>query len=180
FLQLLSSSVELMTHQSSPFANLKSLTIQPDIQFSDLGENEGVEMSAEVRSYLLDGSPDATLTMVTREDVRAIKNAKLAQNLITNLRALLEEEKASIETEMAKMHEQGKAHVDPDMGWNELNMQIQEGEEKASGIISKLQQIKDLLTELPESNRATIQPSFTTLCAEADIVTSKITAFIKM
>ncbi|KAJ0462860.1 putative F-box domain, leucine-rich repeat domain superfamily, F-box-like domain superfamily [Helianthus annuus] len=178
--ELLSSSVELITNQPSPFANLKSLKIQPDIDFSDLGEHERADMSAEVRSYLLDGSPDATFTTVSREDVRAIKNTKLAQNLITELSALLEQEKASIETKMAKLDEHGKAHVDTDMSWKYLSVLIQEGEKKTSDIISKLKEINGILTELPASNRATIQPSFSTLGVEANIVANKITGFIKM
>ncbi|KAJ0702193.1 putative F-box domain, leucine-rich repeat domain superfamily, F-box-like domain superfamily [Helianthus annuus] len=178
--ELLSSSVELITNQPSPFANLKSLKIQPDIDFSDLGEHERADMSAKVRSYLLDGSPDATFTTVSREDVRAIKNTKLAQNLITELSALLEQEKASIETKMAKLHEHGKAHVDTDMSWKYLSVLIQEGEKKTSDIMSKLIEINGIWTELPASNRATIQPSFSTLGAEANIVTNKITGFIKM
>ncbi|KAM0014559.1 hypothetical protein Hdeb2414_s0034g00725161 [Helianthus debilis subsp. tardiflorus] len=137
-------------------------------------------MSAEVRSYLLDGSPNATFTTVSREDVRAIKNTKLAQNLITELSALLEQEKASIETKMAKLHEHRKAYVDTDMSWKYLSVLIQEGKKKTSDIMSKLIEINGMWTELPASNRATIQPSFSTLGAEANIVTNKITGFIKM
>ncbi|KAJ0931403.1 putative leucine-rich repeat domain superfamily [Helianthus annuus] len=61
--QLLSSSVELMCHQPSPFVNLKSLKIHPVTEFS---HNSG-KMSAEVKSYLLDSSTGATLMMVSRE-----------------------------------------------------------------------------------------------------------------
>ncbi|KAI7732834.1 hypothetical protein M8C21_022162, partial [Ambrosia artemisiifolia] len=65
--ELLSSSVELMSNQRSPFANLKSLKIYPERDLSEVREHERVKMSAEVRGYLLDSSPGATFTMVSRE-----------------------------------------------------------------------------------------------------------------
>ncbi|KAF5767284.1 hypothetical protein HanXRQr2_Chr14g0622501 [Helianthus annuus] len=80
-LQLLSSFVEQLAHLPSPFANLKSLKIHPERERLKVREHKRVEMSAEVRSYLLDGSPGATFTMVSREDIKSMK--KLAENLRT-------------------------------------------------------------------------------------------------
>ncbi|KAI7739812.1 hypothetical protein M8C21_024276 [Ambrosia artemisiifolia] len=168
--------VELISHQSSPFANLKSLKIHPKIypDYVTLTEQTQAEvtMSTEVKNYFLDGSPDASFKMVSHEDIRAMQKTKLAQSLITELQALLEQDKASIETKMVKMHEE---KTDIDGCWKYLSVQIEKGKEKTSDIISKLKEIKDIITELPASNQATIQPSFSTLCMEADIVMNKIT-----
>ncbi|XP_035838661.1 F-box/LRR-repeat protein 25 isoform X2 [Helianthus annuus] len=79
--ELLSSFVEQLAHLPSPFANLKSLKIHPERERLKVREHKRVEMSAEVRSYLLDGSPGATFTMVSREDIKSMK--KLAENLRT-------------------------------------------------------------------------------------------------
>ncbi|MFS8006523.1 hypothetical protein Hanom_Chr14g01250191 [Helianthus anomalus] len=115
-----------------------------------------------------------------RLDVRAIQDTKLAQSLVKKLCTFLEKEKAATETRMAKMHEQGKTHVDIDTSWKNLSGQIEKGKEKASVIISLLEDINRVLTGLHASNRATIQPSFSTLRAEADVVMKKITECIKM
>ena len=64
-MQLLSSSVELILNRPSPFANLKSLHIYPVKELSEVRND--VEMSSEVKSYLLENSPSATFTMVSRE-----------------------------------------------------------------------------------------------------------------
>ncbi|KAI7732835.1 hypothetical protein M8C21_022163 [Ambrosia artemisiifolia] len=169
-----------MSNQPSPFANLKNLKIHPEKDLLEVRQHETVKMSAEVRGYLLDSSPSATYTMVSREELRAMYDTRLAQNLIKQLRRFLEKEKAGIETKMAKMHEQGKAPVDIDMSWKDLSTQIEKGKEKASVIISMLKDINQVLTSLPASNRATFQPSFSTLRAETDIVMKKITDCIKM
>ncbi|KAI7726822.1 hypothetical protein M8C21_019519 [Ambrosia artemisiifolia] len=180
--ELLSSYVELMSNLPSPFANLKSLKIYP--QLTKLDECHTVKLSAEVKRYLLETSPGATFSMVTREDVRNMYNTELAQNLIRKLRASLEQEKARTATKIAKMRELGKSryYVDSyiDLRWKYMSLQVKKVEEKGSDIISKLKEIKELLTELSASNRATIQPSFSTLCAEADTVTSMITDCMKM
>ncbi|KAI7739804.1 hypothetical protein M8C21_024268 [Ambrosia artemisiifolia] len=60
--KLLSSSVELISDQPSPFTRLKSLKIYP----SDITEPE-VTMSTEVKNFLLDSSQDATFTLVSHE-----------------------------------------------------------------------------------------------------------------
>lgn len=70
FLQLLSSSMELISLQPSPFVNLKSLMIYPEKVYKDGQEEEKLTMSTEVKNYLLDGSPSATLRMVSHEVFR--------------------------------------------------------------------------------------------------------------
>ncbi|KAK1438376.1 hypothetical protein QVD17_04184 [Tagetes erecta] len=186
--ELLTSSVELMSHQPFPFTNLRSLHIHPASEPSRVRKHGRVEMSAEVKSYLLDSSPGATFTMVTREDIRVMNDTKFAQELITELRALLEQEKSRTETKMAKLHELQKTQVDKhndiykyiNMRWKRLSSQIEKERVKASDISSRLKDIKHSLEGLPASNRAILQPAFSTLCAEADVVMHKLTDFMKM
>lgn len=64
-MQFLSSNVELISHQPSPFTNLKILMIYPE-KWGDCPK-EKVIIPTEVKNYLLDGSPIATLTMVSHE-----------------------------------------------------------------------------------------------------------------
>ncbi|GJR03661.1 F-box domain containing protein [Tanacetum coccineum] len=64
-LEILSASAELMSHQPSPFAILESLKIYPK-RFG-IGLKEKVDISAEVKNYLLDGSRSATFTIISRE-----------------------------------------------------------------------------------------------------------------
>ncbi|MFS8006529.1 hypothetical protein Hanom_Chr14g01250271 [Helianthus anomalus] len=92
----------------------------------------------------------------------------------------LEKEKAATDTKMAKIPEQGKADVDIDMSLKDLSVQVEKGKRKASFIISILKDINQVLEKLPASNWATIQPSISTLRAEADTVMKKITNCIKM
>ena len=79
-LQLLSSSVEVISHQPSPFASLKSLKIYPT-QLDHEDATMKVKLSTEVKNYLLDGSPNATVTMVSREVFTLLHLSKL--NLMT-------------------------------------------------------------------------------------------------
>nr|XP_043614600.1 F-box/LRR-repeat protein At1g55660-like isoform X2 [Erigeron canadensis] len=75
-IELLSSSVELISQQPSTFVNLKSLTIFPKkiLGWETKGLPKGkVNLSTEVKRYLLDGSPGATLTMFSREEIIAIE-----------------------------------------------------------------------------------------------------------
>ena len=71
-LQLLSSSVEVISHQPSPFASLKSLKIYPT-QLEHENAAMTVQLSTEVKNYLLDGSSNATVTMVSREVFTPVK-----------------------------------------------------------------------------------------------------------
>ncbi|KAJ0509767.1 hypothetical protein HanIR_Chr11g0532871 [Helianthus annuus] len=98
---------------------------------------------------------------------------------------MLEQEKAIREAKMT-MHEQGRPHFSEhiykcnDMCWEYTSVHVKKGKEKTSDIIVKLQDIKSLLAELSASNQATIEPTFSTLCAEAAVVMNKITECIKM
>ncbi|XP_022022188.1 putative F-box/LRR-repeat protein At3g28410 [Helianthus annuus] len=79
-IKILCSYVELISHQPSPFANLKSLEIYPKIHPDS--EQTQPKVTTEVKNYFVDGSPGATFTMFSHDDIRAMKKTKLAQNLL--------------------------------------------------------------------------------------------------
>ncbi|GJX48079.1 F-box domain containing protein [Tanacetum coccineum] len=60
-LEILSSSVELLSHQHPPFANLKYLKIYP------LELTKKANLAIEVINFILDNSPNATFVMISRE-----------------------------------------------------------------------------------------------------------------
>ncbi|GKB44352.1 hypothetical protein Tco_0889294, partial [Tanacetum coccineum] len=184
---VLSPLMELISYQPSPFVNLKSLKVYP----SDLCVKVLQTIPAEVKKYLLDGSPSAIFTEVSCEEMRALKNAASALNRMTELGVMLEREKANIETNIAnldrvmtpmKCHEEqdkmqiNKWQIECQMHryWKDLSAQIEHGKAKTSGIISKLCYIQELLTELPASKRDQIEASFARLCTETDIVMDAI------
>ncbi|XP_076911970.1 F-box/LRR-repeat protein At3g26922-like [Bidens hawaiensis] len=179
--EILSSSVDQILHQPSPFINLKSLKIYPRNTFYDEQAPKKVAMSNELKSYLLDGSSESTFTMVLREEIQA-------QNIMDELRVILEKEK----DDNSKTN---RAHVDQGetpakklkIGmaqikscWENLDVQIYRRKEKVCEIISKLQRVEELLANLPASNKAKIQQRFSILCTEADIAISKITDCMKI
>ncbi|GKE51782.1 F-box domain containing protein, partial [Tanacetum coccineum] len=63
--EVLSSSLELFSDQTSPFTTLKMLKIYPEVVHELAQKN--VSMSVEVKKFLLNGSPSATFTMVSRQ-----------------------------------------------------------------------------------------------------------------
>ncbi|PWA93534.1 F-box domain, Leucine-rich repeat domain, L domain-like protein [Artemisia annua] len=149
--KLLSPLMELISHQPSPVVNLKSLKVYPGDSFVKVLET----IPAEVKKYLLDGSPSATFTEVSFEEMRALKLAESALNCMAELREMLEHEKAN-------------------------NIRSNKGKAKTSVIISKLCHIEELLIELPASKRAQIETSFSRLCMEADVVMNAIMNCVKI
>ncbi|MFS7888278.1 hypothetical protein Hanom_Chr00s000001g01593061 [Helianthus anomalus] len=61
---VLNSTVELISHRPSPFANLESLKILPKVYCLSRHKHTRVVMSTEVKNYLLNSSPKATMTEV--------------------------------------------------------------------------------------------------------------------
>ncbi|KAJ0923791.1 putative F-box domain, leucine-rich repeat domain superfamily, F-box-like domain superfamily [Helianthus annuus] len=136
----LSSYMEQISLQPSPFSNLKKLKIYPVYVPRDDEAHEKVTMPTKVLNYLLDGSPSATLTMISYESgvflcslyvklqevkakqqkAQAFANAVEAQKRMSSLQGLLEKEKANIETRTnrrkapteADTHDQGKTQVE--------------------------------------------------------------------
>ncbi|KAK9048671.1 hypothetical protein SSX86_032363 [Deinandra increscens subsp. villosa] len=196
------ASVELISHQPSPFVNLKNLMIYPS---NVLGPK--ATMSTEVKNYLLDRSPGATLIVVSHEEVRAVMNVTSARNLMNELHVLLDEWKENsgtnkdhmkqdttpIATHMAIVHEQGKVedhrvHLDTKMKlhfgervahiksyWEDTNEQFQKGYKNACRTTSLLQKIEEVLTKLPTSCQPKLQARFSSLCAEADTIMDSVT-----
>ncbi|GKC79618.1 hypothetical protein Tco_1130392, partial [Tanacetum coccineum] len=95
------SSVEIISHQPSPFANLKSIKIYPISVDKWKLPRETLTMSTEVKNYLLAGSPGATFTMVSREEIIAERKVTHAKNCMVILQEYLEREKADIATNRA-------------------------------------------------------------------------------
>ncbi|KAJ0501824.1 putative F-box domain, leucine-rich repeat domain superfamily, F-box-like domain superfamily [Helianthus annuus] len=167
-IEVLCSSVELISNQPSPFANLRSLKIHPvDIQLVGQAQKKVVVFN-EVKSYLLGGSPSASLTLVTHEEIKA-RDTSLAQHLMTELWVMLEQDKANINLDHM---ERGKAPIEN--CWEDLTTRSQLEKTKNCDIISKLQHIEGVLTKLPTSDKAKMQSSFSSLCAEANLVMKKI------
>ncbi|KAK9060693.1 hypothetical protein SSX86_021399 [Deinandra increscens subsp. villosa] len=107
FIEPLNSYMEGISFQP-PFSNLKSLKIYPVDLPSD--EHKKIVMTPKVINYFLDGSPSATFTLISYEEIKekrqkaqAIANATEAQNLMANLQAMLERKKANFETELTRM-----------------------------------------------------------------------------
>ncbi|XP_076922846.1 FBD-associated F-box protein At2g26860-like, partial [Bidens hawaiensis] len=163
-LEVVSSSVDLISNQTSPFANLRKLNIYPvNIQ----AEANAVVFN-EVKNYLLGRSPRASFTLVTREEIKA-NDITLAQHLMAELRVMLERDEANINWDYTK---RGKALVEN--YWEDLEMHCRHEKTKICDIISKLQRIENLLPKLPASNRAKTQSVFDSLCADAKFVMKKI------
>ncbi|XP_035842026.1 F-box protein At1g60400-like [Helianthus annuus] len=167
--KLLSSYVELISHHPSPFANLKSLKIYPVYV-----TRPKVTMSNEVKNYLLGSSPDATLTMVSHEEIRAVMNVASAQNLIRELEVLLDQWKEYCETNTAPVKQDKapmKSHFHERMTyWENLNEPFHKGYESTRDITSVLQKLEGLLKKVPRSHRAKFQSRFSCLRAEAETI----------
>ncbi|PWA74019.1 F-box domain, Leucine-rich repeat domain, L domain-like protein [Artemisia annua] len=173
--KLLALFVELFSNLPSPFTNLKRLKIYP--QYPD----EEVTLCTEVKNFLLDSSPSATLILVSHEEIKA-------QDLMKQLQVLLKEYKENIETNMAQM-EQPKAKTQWNFGgrmaeiegyWEDLNVQFEKGKEKTQRVISKLRKIEELLTKVHIPPRAKMQAKFYSLWAEADIIMTNMIHCMKI
>ncbi|GJR41655.1 F-box domain containing protein [Tanacetum coccineum] len=164
-LELLSSYVQVISHHPPPFANLKSLDIYPLNVWESPEEN--VNISAEVKNYLLNSSQGATFTMVSRQEVVAYMNATQASVWMADLQTYLDIEKDIVET-----------------NWDHMQQPIDNGSIRGNRIVdnitSYLEDIVSVLTKLPASKRAMLQPCFSGLCAESNIFVSKMTGRIKI
>ncbi|GKA52468.1 F-box domain containing protein, partial [Tanacetum coccineum] len=172
--ECLSSSAELISHQPSPFANLKSLKIYPALKTLHVKAN----VSTFVESYFLDSSQGVTLTMVLREDIRAHELMEELQELLNWWKANSDNNTAQVDLgEVENQTAQQETIIESQSGerlthiksyWSDLTKWSEEGEERSCCIISMLQEIKSLLIELPASHRAKMQPMYSCLHAEAD------------
>ncbi|PWA77857.1 F-box domain, Leucine-rich repeat domain, L domain-like protein [Artemisia annua] len=198
--ELLSASVEVISHQPSPFASLKSLKVYPSksikkysfriledcllksLEIDPTGQLDQlyqlkqeqaameINLSTEVKNYLLDGSPNATFTVVSHEETRAIKVTKGTQRLMSELREHLKKIEANIENRRADV-EQKKTLDDSSPGDFKMKVWGWGGGEK---IFVTLQNVKELLNKVLASKRVEMQACFYRLCAEAETVVNKI------
>ncbi|KAJ0685760.1 putative F-box domain, leucine-rich repeat domain superfamily, F-box-like domain superfamily [Helianthus annuus] len=195
---LLSLSVELISHQPSPFANLKSLKVYPNnvnLEAEKQTQPE-VTMSTEVKNYLLDSSPapGATFTIVSHEEVRTARNVTSARNLMSELQGFLDEWKENRETNTAHMKqdkapieiENRRAQLKTKRKWpfgermTHIKDQFWEGHKNTFHVISKLEKIEEILTRQPTSRQAKLQQSFSNLCLEAVTIMDNILDHLKI
>ena len=108
------------------------------------------------------------------QETIAERNATSAKKHMAELRVLLLEEKANIKANTAQM-EEGKTQVENQLEigasiahikscFRDFSGHIEQRKAKVFSIIHKLESIEELLTKLPTSNRAMIQPCFSSLC----------------
>ncbi|XP_071702948.1 F-box/LRR-repeat protein At3g26922-like [Rutidosis leptorrhynchoides] len=170
----LDSFVDVVSDLPSPFAKLTSVKIYPG---NEKGE-KNVKIPTQVENFLLDASPSATLSIYSREEVKALRDATSAQRIMAKLEGLLEWEK--IDCEM-NMNEQGETQINKGQHvkkkisqirrcWTDLFGQINEDNVKIDDILSMLDQIEVLVQGLPTSKKDSIQAQFSSLRAEANSV----------
>ncbi|KAI3713660.1 hypothetical protein L1987_72243 [Smallanthus sonchifolius] len=147
--KLLSFSVEVISCQPSPFVNLKGLKIYPVDVTPEEHTQTKVTMSTEVKNYLLDGSRGATFTMVSHEEIRAVKNDASARNLMRELQVLVDEWKGNNEANTQM---------------NREDLEVENGYRNTRCMILMLRKIEGVLAKLPALQRAKLQEKFSALC----------------
>ncbi|XP_022025270.1 uncharacterized protein LOC110925711 isoform X1 [Helianthus annuus] len=127
-----------------------------------------------MKSLIKSSKPTASffLTMVLPEDTKAYEiMAELRVILVDANRAHLERGKAQVAGNKLTV---GESLVQIQSCFENLNVQVQQRAENACLVILKLHQVDELLTRLPASERAKIQPCFDSLRAEAFIAIGKL------
>ncbi|PWA89334.1 F-box domain, Leucine-rich repeat domain, L domain-like protein [Artemisia annua] len=168
------SSYEPISHQPSPFANLKSLKIYPVSK--RIAQKKKVNVSNVVKNYFLDSSLSATVNLVKREEIRAQATLERLQRLLNQLKESIENNKAQM-----LMVENQRAQQETKMQWRErlthigsywkdLNEWHEKVNKKACRIIKMSRKIEILLRKMPTSNRVKMQSIFARLGAEADAI----------
>ncbi|XP_076911975.1 uncharacterized protein LOC143570123 isoform X2 [Bidens hawaiensis] len=183
--ELLSSSVQLLLHQPSPFVNLKSLKIYPGGMY--MWGQAPKALSSELKSYLLDGSPGSTFTIVLPEEIAVHK-------LMAELRVLLNKKKDNIKTTNAQP-ERGKAPAESHkpkkrktlgdmeriMGyWENLEAQVKLRKTTVASLFRRCKTLKNYWQSCLHQIGLKIQPCFSSLCEEANIAISKLADCIKI
>ena len=112
--------------------------------------------------------------METLQEIRAHKLIKELQGLLNQWKANSDNTTShSDQGEVAQQETITESHFGERLTqiksyWGELNKWHEEGDKRTRRIISMLQEIESLLKKLPASQRAKMQPMFTSLYAEAD------------
>ncbi|XP_071705203.1 uncharacterized protein [Rutidosis leptorrhynchoides] len=161
--KVLASSVQLVSHLPSSFANLTSFKIYPanldhfprplhKSQLSRMKEEEqkNLKMPTEVKNYLLDGSPNAIVTIFSHQEMKALENATKAHQIMLELQMLLAKQKYKCDNNSAPIDqskspmERNEANMDDQLAthfencWQDLFWQIDEGGQKINEIFSTL------------------------------------------
>lgn len=128
-----------------------------------------------VTNYLLGSSSNATFTIVSHEEARAIKITNAAHRLTADLWKILEEKDAYTETK--------RANVEPkktlaDSCREDFKMKISLGID-TEAIFCILQNIKFLLTKVIASKRVEMQARFSRLSAKSKTVVNKMVVDMK-
>ncbi|PWA55125.1 F-box domain, Leucine-rich repeat domain, L domain-like protein [Artemisia annua] len=197
--ELLSTSEEVISHQPSPFPSLKSLKIYPlqvlktwplqDLrtcrlksslkifQTQPVEEQEAmkIKLAAEVTNYLLGSTSNATFTMVSHEEARAIKITKVAYRLMAALWNNLEKREAYTDTKRANV-EWKKTLADSRS--EDFKRQIGPPDD-TEVIFRMLQNIKLLLTNVLASKRVEMQACFSRLYAKTKAIVNKMLVDMK-
>nr|GEU47423.1 hypothetical protein [Tanacetum cinerariifolium] len=198
--ELLSTSKEVISHQLSPFTSLKSFKIYPlqglkawkseycieryplksildmfETQPDQEQEAMTIKLCVEVTNYFLGSSSNATFTMVSHEEARAIKITIVAYHTMTVLWEILGNIEAYTDTKRANV-EWKKTLAD---SFDEdFNMKIRPpGNTKV--IFCMLQNIRLLLTKVLASKRVEMQARFLRLCAKTKSVVNKMAVDMK-
>nr|XP_043607273.1 F-box/FBD/LRR-repeat protein At3g26920-like [Erigeron canadensis]XP_043607274.1 F-box/FBD/LRR-repeat protein At3g26920-like [Erigeron canadensis] len=206
-IEVLSSSVELFLNQPFTFDNLKILRIYPfDIYLVQQAQMKE-KVSAVVKNYFLDSSPSATMTMASREEIRAARHTALVQKCMPKVQVMLDELKDQLNKKVTpmgvhktKMNGQGNMnfekqgaqsvtkrspHIVGKMkkiqnSWEDLSVQLNAEKSNASRVFSELRYIGGLFTDVLASKRGELQACFASLCEEADTVMNKIVDRMKI
>ncbi|KAI3494788.1 hypothetical protein L1887_40399 [Cichorium endivia] len=144
-LEFLCSRLELKSHRFSLFAKLK--IVKFSISFRTRVYLEEVTTSTEINNYQLDGS---VFTMVSCEEIRVMRKIVSTQKLITEFK---------------------KRWAKSELEFEEMMVQKLSA---SCRVMSCLQHIEGLLTQLPASKRDVMQPIFSSVCEEAAIVMNNI------
>ena len=107
------------------------------------------------------------------QEIRAIANATSAQDLIAELRLILDQEDSKPAGTKQSIRSCGSTEKITSC-WQDMTAAMQHGKSGTSHIISILGRIEDLLTELPASKRVKMQACFSDLRTEASNVMNKI------
>ncbi|XP_076925452.1 F-box protein At5g03100-like [Bidens hawaiensis] len=183
------ASVELISRLPSPFSNLKSLKIYPYYVSLNEQARPEVTMSYEVKEYLLDASPGATITMVSHEEAKTVKNIVLACMFMRELQVLLYQWKENSETNTTRLM-QGKAPMEvknqlaTERKWHFWLRMTDNNEQFAKmykSIVSIVQETEGILTKIPtSSHQSKLKLSFSRLCVDVETLMDDMADYVKI
>ncbi|CAI9276337.1 unnamed protein product [Lactuca saligna] len=206
----LSSSMELIPHQTCAFANAKILKFIPKLPVKVYLEMRAEEKVTEIKNY--DTSPGVIFPMVSHKETTVMGDMASAQLFVKHLGLWLKQCKANrnSNTNKAQMDEHGKSQVkkhwvrELQLNIGEMVALIKQSKSVAfetclmmahsmsscvetSEIIEWLQErrslfqcIEELMTQLSASERAVMQPNYSRLCEDAAILTNNILGWMKI